>query len=644
MRALSWFYRLLAAGLLVFWVIWGACHAAVTATDSSLWTFNHDASVSGTLVATAMPYGVQLWSTSTFALQDDYYVGEGEAGARCALMGGKLAFSRDDGAVLLLDAGTPSNLTLASTVYSAGTSPVLALRDEGASDWLYAADTAGELHTWDVSTMSAAVEADSLVLYDGAVDACFIDANTVAIATDVGFETITVSTHSAIVRADSVRYVGSGYVRAIDSAGGVIALSLSSDGVWLYNASGLGFAGSFDLDAGTYTDATARGVAFSSTGDSLMVLGDDVGVTVWDVSTPSAAVLVGHDPALDTGGSIAASAYFGEWHGDNGYAALWGHSKAGVYVADVTAAGCTQVDRCEAYDYSRDITASAGVVYSCNGDQGVVAVSGSPGALVPRGRYELVATWGAAASGTDVFMAASTGGARFAAIDFSDLDAPVLADSLGYVCRDVSLSGGHAYVAGYTLGLYSADVSTPSALIWEDREEHGTSETWGVSTASGICVTADGPDGLNVWDVSNPDALAHLGNLTFAGDALDVAITPGGRGAYVAVEGVGVSVVDLHDPEAPEALTTFGSTEVRGVDLFRGVLAVSAWGDGVSWWVAGALPAAPWLIDSYDTVGHAYRTASAIVGGRYYTYVADREGILEVRLDVDAGAFCNAPN
>ena len=262
-------------------------------------------------------------------------------------------------------------------------------------------------------------------------------------------------------------------------------------------------------NAGTWTDQLIYGVALSTTADSLLVVGENIGMTVWDISTPGSASLIGYDPRLDSGYPIAANAYKGVWHGDKGYGALWGHRRAGVNVCDVTSATVDSLARTAGYDYCRSVTV-AGAVYSAVGDQGIIRLD--------RGMLPIQSTWGVAVQGTTAYAAGVDAGGGLTSVDFTDPDAPALLDALATDCRDVVVAGDVAYAAAYTSGLLTVDISTPSSLAQLDLEEHGTSTAYGVAVVGDYCATADGSDGLNVWDVSNPAALVHLGNYNPSGE------------------------------------------------------------------------------------------------------------------------------
>ena len=612
--------------------------AALTYADSGQWTFHADAVVSDTLIATSMVYGAQLWGTGSYQMTDDYYVGEGLEGYGVALLDGLLCLSTTTGGLLLLDCSDPADITLSASVSGLGSYPRLLLRDESGTPWLYSASRQGAssiLRTRDVTAQPGTAHG-TLTLYDDAVGLA-ASGTTVFVATDAGVEAITVSNHDALVRADSLVYTGSAYVRGISVANGICALALSSQGVRLIDVStpsAMTVLTDIAADnAGTWTDQLIYGVALSTTADSLLVVGENIGMTVWDISTPGSASLIGYDPRLDSGYPIAANAYKGVWHGDKGYGVLWGHYRAGVNVADLTSANVDSLARTAGYDYCRDVIVSpGGAVYSAVGDQGIIRLGS--------GGLALASTWGVAVSGTTGYAAGVDAGG-FSSVDFSTPGAPSLLDNLATQCRDVVVREDVAYVAAYTSGLLTVDISTPASLAQLDLEEHGTSTAYGVDLALDYCATADGADGLNIWDVSNPAAVTHLGNYNPTESAVDVALSLGGEVAYVALTGAGVAVVDLETKASPALVTTFGPTGVTGVSLVNGVLCVSAGSSGVYCYAQGPHPLAPVLLDSYDTAGDALRVEAAVVDGRYTVYVADWSGLVALVLDIDAEAYCD---
>ena len=626
----------IAAGLLA--VASMLAHADLVYRDSGQWTYHEDCSVAGNYLATTPDYGVQLWNVSAApTLLDDYYLG-GDVAASVSMLGTLIAATDEAGSLYLLNATTPTALALYAEITSIGASGDVILRSESGTVWAYYGGGT-TFRTRDVTTPASSTAHDTEALTGNIVQIALADSIAV-VATSSRVYTINVTNHDALVIRDTE--TPADVPRSCDAIGSLAAVSLGATGVALYDIStpsAVSLVTTFTPDAGTYTNFAARGVALSSTGDSLLVIGNDVGLTVWDVSTPSSPALLAYDPRLDSGGSIAATAYKGAaWAANKGYGCLWGHYRAGVYIADVTSADADSLGRAEGFDYVRNVAAGGDLVYGCTGGGGLVAHDADD-LRSRRGQHWAESVWGAAVDGSTVYACSYDDG--FISVDFSDPDAPAQLDILDTLApRGVVLAGTVAYVADYDVGLVSVDISTPAALVQLDASDPG-GHTYNVDVIPhlGIAATADETDGLNVWDVSTPSDLTLLGNVTLGGNVMDVALSPAAEVAYAVVTGVGVRCVSLANPASPSAGAALGSTHVTGVCRLGGLLCVSAGADGV--YVYGLKdPLAPVLLESFNTGSDALGLTAAIVGGRYTVYVADDGALLALTLDVDAGAFC----
>jgi len=108
----------------------------------------------------------------------------------------------------------------------------------------------------------------------------------------------------------------------------------------------------------------------------------------------------------------------------------------------------------------------------------------------------------------------------------------------------VYVSSNYIYIAGYSRGLGIADIS---------GREIGRYYDGGVALA--VCVVgryayvADGSDGLEIIDVSDPSHPVKIGSFYDGGYAFDVVVV--GKLAYVADGWDGLEIIDVSDPEHP---------------------------------------------------------------------------------------------
>lgn len=606
--------QFLAVLVLAMALAGGDAMAAISYMDSEQWTYHRDVAAQRGLTASVCVYGVQVWQGAT--LLDDYYLGR--AGHRIAWADTVIAATTVDGYLFLLSSADSTNLTLLYSGSGYGASPDVAIR----SDSLFTAgDGANDFQILDISDPTSPSVLGTLALSGPEAVAL---ADTFALVVGDSIWSIGYSLPS---RADFLVVAGSS---SVAFSGGTGAAGRSGTGFTLFDASDAG-----NLVSGATVDPgpSVRDVILSVTGDSLWAICDTLGCVLYDVSDINSPV------ALDT--SVTLGGYYTPQNGclqaDSLYFAHWSHLKGGVIQLNATS--LDSIGQMQGFDYCRDVAAGPNAVYGCAGDMGLVCSTQADSVLTERGRLTLLETWGADSDGATLYLASTSAG--LVSADFSDRDSPVALDTLAVgSSRSAVLGGAVVYVAAYTSGLAAVGVSSPSSLSLLDAEEHGTSFAYGVAVADTFCVTADGSDGLNVWSINDPATLTHLGNYTFSDDADDVSIGLGGNVAYVVVANIGVVVIDLADPAAPDSIYTFGSTNATGVCLYRGILTVTAAGDGVYCYAQGSSPLAPVLLDSYNSIGYAYKPAANVVDGRYYVYVADREALLMLRLDVDADAFC----
>jgi hypothetical protein len=196
----------------------------------------------------------------------------------------------------------------------------------------------------------------------------------------------------------------------------------------------------------------------------------------------------------------------------------------------------------------------------------------------------------------------------------------------GGYARGVAISGDYAYMAdGGTTGLQVIDISDPEAPSFAGSCATPGSAR-GVAISGDYAYVADYGTGLQVIDISDPMAPALVGSYYAPGGyARGVAIS--GDYAYMADGGSnGLQVIDISDPTAPAfagSYVTPGSA--WGVAISGDYAYVADYGTGLQV-IDISDPTVPTLAGSYDTPGQA--CGVAISGD--HAYVADEVSGLQV--------------
>jgi hypothetical protein len=220
-----------------------------------------------------------------------------------------------------------------------------------------------------------------------------------------------------------------------------------------------------------------------------------------------------------------------------------------------------------------------------------------------------------------------------------DVSAPAAPVVLGSVAVDaaggilaLALSGGRAYVADGPNGLKIYDISQPSLLTEMGETRDGFTSTHiaakrSISVVTGTDV-ATNTARLVVVDTSDPTVPTVIGTLPNAASAiLDVALNDAGTVAAVALGTGGIWVIDLGNPAAPVKRGVYDTAGVAmAVALSSsGTVAYVADGVGGVKVVSLANPAAPTLIGSLAISGGIQR--DIVVAGTL-AYVLDQTGRL----------------
>ena len=195
---------------------------------------------------------------------------------------------------------------------------------------------------------------------------------------------------------------------------------------------------------------------------------------------------------------------------------------------------------------------------------GIVDVS-NPAALTLKGSFKTKGqAHGVAMFGNKALVTDHMAGVEF--IDVSNKAKPARADSFfleGYA-RDVVVSGSSAYAVDSPKGFYIFDLNRQGPLESIGSLQAGDSFGQGVTIvadpSSKVVCVAGGRAGLEVFDVSNPEAPKLVGSLMPpSGRPGRVALR--GQYAYLADGAAGLQVVDLSTPSKPTIVATYKTAE-----------------------------------------------------------------------------------
>jgi tetratricopeptide (TPR) repeat protein len=189
--------------------------------------------------------------------------------------------------------------------------------------------------------------------------------------------------------------------------------------------------------------------------------------------------------------------------------------------------------------------------------------------------------------------------------------------------RGVYVSGTVAYVADGGDGLEIIDVSDPANPTELGQFDDGGSAQ-GVYISGTIAYVADGEDGLEIIDVSDPANPTELGQFDDGGSAHGVYVS--GTVAYVADRGDGLEIIDVSDPANPTELGQFDDGgSAYGVYVSGTVAYVADGGDGLEI-IDVSDPANPTELGQFDYGGSAH---DVYVSGTV-AYLADGWNSLEI--------------
>lgn len=335
------------------------------------------------------------------------------------------------------------------------------------------------------------------------------------------------------------------------------------------------------------THAMPRGAAAVTVSDDYIYVVDAAAnsgeLCVMDVSTPSTPVEVG---VLETSGDVLGVQV------SNGYAYL-PEGGAGVRVVDVRVPSApVQAGFIDTPGEGLGVAVADDRAYIADGREGLRVVDvREPSAPAAAGRVDAIVARGVAAANSFAYVANSDG---FAVIDMSSPSAPAKVGFLDLDVWSVAAYGNYAYALGD--GLHVIDVSWPSMPV-----EVGVLELGGFSIAAwGDFAYIIGADGcLHVIDVSTPSAPLEVGS--FCGDYWG---PPGfevsGDHLYL-LGGSVLHIIDVSNPSVPFEVGSFSEVPCGpyggswGVAVSGGFAFVASW--ITEYWFGGPRPTLLSVID-----------------------------------------------
>jgi hypothetical protein len=279
-------------------------------------------------------------------------------------------------------------------------------------------------------------------------------------------------------------------------------------------------------------------------------LGHDDGLVIYDVSTPTAPVLLG------------SATGFPAWRvdvvGDRAY--------TGECVVDVSVPSAPALLGCfdEPLDLGKGASDGAVTFYDTNTGFAALDVT-DPAAIRRLGRLVEPACAVRVRVVGDVAYCVGTAGG-FATVDVSDPQRPALLARLtgpGFsAAGNVEVLGPRAYLVDQIAGLQILDVADPSSPTLLGTAPFSSAA--GLAVRDGIAFVGALEDGVRVVDVSNPAAPSVITTVDTPGGAVDVQWV--GAHVFVADAIGGLRILDASDPSDP-----FEISALAGIDAVRRV-------------------------------------------------------------------------
>ncbi len=275
--------------------------------------------------------------------------------------------------------------------------------------------------------------------------------------------------------------------------------------------------------------------------------------------------------------------------------------------------------RCTLPGYTRDVFVADGYAYIADGQGGLQIVALN--SLIIAGSLELSGyQQGITVVDSFAYLASSSEG--FTLVNVADVHNPrVVGYDTWFTAYDLYFDGGFIYLAA-SYWFIEEDITHPDFPSYK-RRCTTKGDARGVYVDGRYAYVACEEMGITIIDLGNPDSLARIGYCDTPSNARDVFVEDGY--AYVADGKGGLQVLDVHDPENPFIV---GGYDIKGYAnrvLVKDNKAYVAAGDGGLQVFDVADPSSPSLYGECET-SYAY---GVFVDG--LIYVADRDlGLLVI--------------
>jgi hypothetical protein len=190
-------------------------------------------------------------------------------------------------------------------------------------------------------------------------------------------------------------------------------------------------------------------------------------------------------------------------------------------------------------------------------------------------------------------------------------------------------------------GLEIIDVSNPATPTEIGQYDDGTGTAYGLSHVGDCVYLADGSDGLEIIAISNPNNPYELSEYNVGPTVYDVAVE--GDLAFLAGWGDGVEIINVSSPANPTSIYSVGTFDDGGAArkiIVEGSYAYVADGlDGVEI-LDISIPETPVEIVQFDDGGSSF--GIQLVGS--YVYVADYEDGLNILQIIENTITISNPN
>ena len=299
-------------------------------------------------------------------------------------------------------------------------------------------------------------------------------------------------------------------------------------------------------------------------------------------------------------------------------------------VPNLTIVGSVEMDT----DYAKDVHVSGSYAYVANEYSGLQVIDiSNPQQPVIVGSTDttsndLLYANGVYASGSYAYVVDNTSGIGFQVVNVENPQQPVFLGRVDspFYAHDISVSGPYAYVVDDTFnrGLKIIDITNPqqpaiigSMFIFYSK---------GVDVSGSYAYVADGDNGLDVIDISNPRVLEIAGHM----DTPDYAnaIYVSGSYAYVADGDNGLEVADIRNPQTPVIIGNVDTSGYANAIYVSGSYAYVADGNDGLEVVDIRNPQKPVIVDQVDIPGY---TTSIYVRDAY-AYVTAGIGLYVIRI------------